>query len=297
MLNVYSLFIASFQGGLRLFLIYIAGYLVLSNQASFVSELALFFSLSIFFIVSQGTHLIKLNGIQEYSELLVYRFYVLLLTSILYFPLVLFLWWLGLISEPFWFYFSSVLFSINQLQRSLMLSQRNFKMVVFWDIVFSVQIVFFIFIFFNEFNGFYFFVFLFFIIYVFCFLFNGVCFFRKDLKWVVREIKEAFYNGASNFCSGGILLLLPFMMEKINPDFVIITAKYVSWLGLGMLLPRMLLIRVLPDFSEVVGKGAGVKKFIEDLNSKNYKFLCCGIFISVVMIFLILYFLKVMLIF
>jgi hypothetical protein len=287
MKNLYSLMIASFQGGLRLLLVYSASYIALTNEVSFISDLSLFFSLSILFIVSQGTHIIKLYNLLDSHELNSYKIIVLASSILFYLPIVFLLSSFELITEPHWFYLSSVSFSFHQLYRNFQLSQGRYKEVVTSDIFFSVVLILLTVVYFND---------IVFIekivlyLYVFYFaayfIYFRIFFQCASFKKIIIELKEASYNGISNFCSGGILLLLPFLLGTFNPSIVVTVAKYVSWLSLGMLLPRTLLIKNLAAFSQVSAEGAGIKNYLLNLNIKNVKLLLIGLILSVLVIIL-----------
>ena len=83
-------------------------------------------------------------------------------------------------------------------------------------------------------------------------------------KQVQMELLKAINSGVSNFCSGGVILILPYIIGKLDESITYVTMFSVSVLGMAMLLPRVLLLKKTRDIVRST-KSHSAYKFL-DLN-------------------------------
>lgn len=233
--------IASYQGVFRLLFLLAAPLLIEGIDVDkLASDFSLFSALTMIFSLAPGVyvHRIIKNKIN-------WKYYAASMVSFGYM--------LTYIINGIYYYFSNShlisyellnlipLVTLHMIVRNRYIYYKEELLVIVSDLVFTL-LFYFLFISFCFFNA----DSVIFVIYFFSIAILGFVGILKQNKFI-REYLNAINSGVSNFCSGGVILLLPFVMSLIDNSLTYTTMLSVSILSIVMLLPRIQLLKKTRD--------------------------------------------------
>ncbi|EKO3948593.1 hypothetical protein F2K80_003202 [Vibrio fluvialis] len=227
--------IASYQGLFRILFIAVIPFVFLEqNSDKIASEFSVFSSVIIILAQAPGVYFVRILN-ENISKV---RYAISTLSINLFFALTLNLIYFKIFDE----YFISLAFCcglpiviIHMMLRNLWIYKKQENKVIISDVLFS-----FLFIvaymlarkYIHEVN--------YYIVLFTAFIYIVASW--KNLRLIKEQVK-ATSSGLSNFCSGGIIMLLPYVLGKFDSSVVYVSMLFVSILSVLMLIPRIILLK------------------------------------------------------
>jgi len=263
--------VASYQGGFRLVFMALLPFVFNHEDSNFIAtEYSLFSALCLVLAVSPGVYVHRLIHkevvIKNYTiVIVVFGLFVLSFINLLYELIEL----SPLLSLSFLVVFP--IFVIQMIYRNLYIYMENTNRVIFIDVFFSFVFVLLFFVFKKK---------LIIDVPSFALVITSLCFLLCFYNQVLyKEFLKAIASGLSNFASGGMILILPFVLSKFEPSISYEVMVYVSSLSVLMLLPRVLLLKKTKKLVRST-RSVQAYNYLKLLRLKNSYVLMLSLFIS-----------------